>query len=73
MNHDSALVDNNILFDIYPNDPERGSWPGSKLARIADCSRIIINPIILGACRTFYGETLQQIDYIDFRINSHFH
>lgn len=40
------LVDSNILLDIATDDPTWGDWSSSTLARLADESILVINPII---------------------------
>lgn len=40
------LVDSNILLDIATNDPAWGDWSAGALAKVAENSPLIINPII---------------------------
>ena len=41
-----VLVDSNVLLDILNQNPEWSDWSESTLARLANRSRIVINPII---------------------------
>lgn len=41
-----VLVDSNILLDVATNDPTWGDWSTSTLARIANESILVINPLI---------------------------
>lgn len=41
-----VLIDSNILLDIATNDAKWGDWSAHALAECADCTALIINPII---------------------------
>jgi hypothetical protein len=41
-----VLVDSNIILDVFTEDPTWFSWSSTTLARAADTSNLIINPII---------------------------
>ena len=41
-----VLVDSNILLDVATDDPTWGHWSTSTLARIANESILVINPLI---------------------------
>jgi hypothetical protein len=42
----ATLVDSNVLLDVITGDEEWVDWSASALARAADTSRLIINPIV---------------------------
>jgi predicted nucleic acid-binding protein len=42
----AVLVDSNILLDVATNDSTWGAWSADALARAADASVLVINPII---------------------------
>ena len=42
----SALVDSNVILDIFTRDPEWFAWSASALASAASQSGLVINPII---------------------------
>jgi hypothetical protein len=41
-----VLVDSNILLDIATNDAKWADWSARALAECADCTALIINPIV---------------------------
>ncbi|OKH17067.1 type II toxin-antitoxin system VapC family toxin [[Limnothrix rosea] IAM M-220] len=41
-----VLVDSNVLLDLFMRDPQWLSWSSEQLARCADESELVINPII---------------------------
>jgi hypothetical protein len=41
-----TLVDSNVLLDVITGDEEWLDWSASALARTADTSRLVINPIV---------------------------
>lgn len=41
-----VLVDSNVLLDVATNDPTWGPWSAEALARAADESVLVINPIV---------------------------
>ena len=42
----ATLVDSNVLLDVITEDPEWLDWSASALARAADTSPLVINPIV---------------------------
>ena len=42
----AVLVDSNVLLDIFTSDPNWGEWSEAELARCADSSTLVINPIV---------------------------
>lgn len=42
----SVLVDSNVLLDVLTEDPTWGAWSAEALARCADESGLLINPIV---------------------------
>jgi predicted nucleic acid-binding protein len=42
----AVLVDSNVILDVATNDPRWGEWSSQALARAADESVLVINPII---------------------------
>ncbi|HZA49751.1 MAG TPA: type II toxin-antitoxin system VapC family toxin [Myxococcaceae bacterium] len=42
----AVLVDSNVILDIATNDPAWGEWSAEALARAADESVLVINPIV---------------------------
>jgi len=43
----AVLVDSNVILDVATNDPTWGSWSAEALARAADESVLVINPIVV--------------------------
>jgi len=41
-----VLVDSNVLLDVLTGDPAWCEWSSSALARVADGSTLVINPVI---------------------------
>lgn len=41
-----VLVDSNVLLDVLTEDPEWFAWSADALARCADESELVINPIV---------------------------
>lgn len=42
----AVLVDSNVLLDVMTQDPRWFAWSSSALRRVADASRLVINPIV---------------------------
>lgn len=42
----AVLVDSNVILDVATNDPTWGSWSADALARAAEESVLVINPIV---------------------------
>lgn len=41
-----VLCDSNVLLDVMTDDPRWGSWSAEALARCADESELVINPLV---------------------------
>jgi predicted nucleic acid-binding protein len=41
-----VLVDSNVLLDVLTEDPQWFEWSSSALARSADASLLVINPVV---------------------------
>jgi predicted nucleic acid-binding protein len=42
----AVLVDSNVILDVATEDPRWGEWSAQALARAADRSILVINPIV---------------------------
>ena len=42
----AVMVDSNVLLDVATNDPKWGDWSAATLARTADRTILVINPLI---------------------------
>jgi hypothetical protein len=42
----AVLVDSNVILDVATEDPRWGAWSAEALARAADRSILVINPIV---------------------------
>jgi predicted nucleic acid-binding protein len=42
----AVLVDSNVILDVATEDPTWGEWSATALARAADRSILVINPIV---------------------------
>jgi predicted nucleic acid-binding protein len=42
----AVLVDSNVILDVMTEDPAWGAWSADALARAAEASRLVINPVI---------------------------
>jgi predicted nucleic acid-binding protein len=42
----AVLVDSNVILDVATNDPKWGEWSAEALARAAEESVLVINPIV---------------------------
>ena len=42
----ATLVDSNVLLDVITEDPEWLDWSATALARAADTSRLVIDPVV---------------------------
>jgi predicted nucleic acid-binding protein len=51
----AVLVDSNVLLDIMTEDPQWFSWSAQVLARTAETSRLVINPIIYAEVSVRYS------------------
>ena len=41
-----VLVDSNVLLDLTTEDPTWGAWSRRQLEELAECSVLVVNPII---------------------------
>ena len=57
------LVDSNVILDVVTNDPHWGEWSSSMLARCADSSMLVINPIIYAEVSVGF-ERIEELDEI---------
>ena len=58
-----VLVDTNVLIDIATNDPRWGQWSSDALARAADESILIINPLIYAEVSIRF-ESVESLDVL---------
>jgi predicted nucleic acid-binding protein len=56
-----ALVDANVLLDVLTDDPVWAGRSGSALARVADESRLAINPIVYAELSIGF-ERIEELD-----------
>jgi predicted nucleic acid-binding protein len=56
-----VLVDSNVLLDVATNDPEWGDWSARALAKAAEHSILVINPIIYAEVSIGYT-TIEALD-----------
>jgi len=54
----TALVDSNVILDIFTEDSEWLDWSAAMLARLAETGRLVINPLI-------YAEVSLRFDRIE--------
>lgn len=59
----AVLVDSNVLLDVATNDPSWHDWSAEALARAADESVLVINPIIYTEVSAGY-ETIEELDAV---------
>jgi len=57
----AVLVDSNVLIDLLNEDGHWYAWSASSIARIADRSRLVINPIIYGEI-SVHAPTIEELD-----------
>jgi predicted nucleic acid-binding protein len=57
----AVIVDSNVLLDIFTEDSRWLSWSSNALERIANESRIIINPVIYGEVSIRF-ERIEELD-----------
>lgn len=65
-----VLVDSNILLDLFMRDPQWLPWSSQQLARCADESALVINPIIYAEISVGFNtvaELEEAIASVDFR------
>jgi predicted nucleic acid-binding protein len=51
----AVLVDSNVILDVATNDPKWGAWSAEALARAADESVLVINPIVFAEVSVGFG------------------
>ncbi|HET9554006.1 MAG TPA: type II toxin-antitoxin system VapC family toxin [Anaeromyxobacteraceae bacterium] len=51
----AVLVDSNVILDVATNDPIWGAWSAEALARAADESVLVINPIVFAEVSVGFG------------------
>jgi hypothetical protein len=57
----SVLVDSNVLLDVLTEDPRWYRWSATALARCADESDLVINPIVYAEVSIRF-ETIEELD-----------
>jgi len=57
----AVLVDSNVLLDIFTEDRQWLSWSSGALERVANESRLVINPIIYGEVSAGF-ERIEELD-----------
>lgn len=65
-----VLVDSNILLDLFMRDPQWLPWSSQQLARCADESELVINPIIYAEISAGFNTIVELegvIASVDFR------
>lgn len=58
-----VLVDSNVLIDVATDDAVWGEWSASRLARLAETTRLIINPLIYAEVAVSYA-TVEELDAV---------
>ncbi|HZD50798.1 MAG TPA: type II toxin-antitoxin system VapC family toxin [Silvibacterium sp.] len=56
-----VLVDSNVLFDLVMNDADWVGWSSQAVAECAECSDLIINPIIYAEVSVSF-KTIEALD-----------
>jgi hypothetical protein len=57
----AVLVDSNVLLDIFTEDGRWLSWSSDALERVANESRVVINPVIYGEVSIRF-ERIEELD-----------
>lgn len=57
----AVIVDSNVLLDIFTEDGHWLSWSSNALERLANESRIVINPVIYGEVSIRF-ERIEELD-----------
>lgn len=57
----SVLVDSNVLLDIFTEDPAWFGWSSDALARCADRSALVINPLVFAEVSVRF-RTVEELD-----------
>jgi len=52
----AVLVDSNVILDVAIDDPAWGDWSSEALARAADTSILVINPLIYAEVSVRYDD-----------------
>lgn len=56
-----VLVDSSVLLDVATDDPEWGGWSAEALARVANESPLVINPLVYAEVSVGY-ERIEELD-----------
>jgi hypothetical protein len=56
-----ALVDSNVLLDIFTKDPRWSPWSEAALAAALDRGRVVINPVIYAEVSTRFS-TIEEVE-----------
>src|SRR5688500_645879 len=58
-----TLVDSNVILDLVTDDPQWGAWSAEALSRVADESKLAINPLIFAEVSIGFAavEELEQL------------
>lgn len=59
----AVLVDSNVILDVATNDPSWSEWSSEMLARIADESILVINPLIYSEVSVRF-EAIENLDVL---------
>ncbi|MFL5440644.1 MAG: type II toxin-antitoxin system VapC family toxin, partial [Myxococcales bacterium] len=51
----AVLVDSNVILDVATENPEWSDWSSQALARAADASVLVINPIVFAEVSVGYA------------------
>lgn len=57
----AVLVDSNVLLDIATSDPIWSAWSSDSLARVADESLLVINPLIYAEVSVGF-DTIEEVE-----------
>lgn len=56
-----VLVDSNVILDLATDDPKWGRWSSEVLARVAEESVLVINPVIYAEVSIGF-DSIEQLD-----------
>lgn len=59
---DAVLVDSNVVLDVFTQDAEWFDWSATALAKVADDSVAVINPIIYAEISVHFT-TIEELDF----------
>ena len=57
----AALVDSNVLLDVFTEDDEWGDWSAAQLADAARAGQLVINPIVYAEVSVRF-ERIEELD-----------